>query len=96
MELLTTAGQPLDVEGVCASLGIDNPDQAEGVRRRLQAMVRDGQLVRNRTGGYGLAEKMDLVRGTVEAHRDGYGFLRPDEGGDDLFLSPRSMRSLVT
>src|SRR5690606_5598080 len=31
---------------------------------------------------------------TVIAHRDGYGFLKPDDGGDDLYLSAREMRVL--
>ena len=42
---------------------------------------------------------MDLVRGRVIAHRDGYGFLSPeeasDDSGDDFFLSPREMRALM-
>ncbi|NKC12361.1 MAG: ribonuclease R [Gammaproteobacteria bacterium] len=92
---LTELAKPTGVDSLCASLGLRDEEQCEGVRRRLAAMVRDGELLQNRAGGYGLVGKMDLIRGTVEAHRDGYGFLRPDNGGDDLFLSPRTMRALV-
>ena len=38
---------------------------------------------------------MDLVAGRVSAHRDGFGFVLPDEGGSDLYLSPRQMRSVL-
>ncbi len=70
-------------------------DQEEGVSRRLSAMVRDGQLVRNRRGGYLPVDEKHLVRGHVTAHADGFGFLIPDEGGDDLFLSGKQMRGVL-
>ncbi len=71
------------------------PDQEEGVRRRLGAMVRDGQLIQNRRGGYLPVDEKHLVRGHVIAHADGYGFLVPDEGGDDLFLNAKQMRGVL-
>ncbi|MBL4866073.1 MAG: ribonuclease R, partial [Pseudomonadales bacterium] len=66
--------------------------QEEALRRRLRAMERDGQLIRNRKGAYGLVDKMDLIRGRVMGHRDGFGFVLPEDGSEDLFLSPRQMR----
>ncbi|GMR00842.1 MAG: ribonuclease R [Gammaproteobacteria bacterium] len=71
------------------------PDQEEGVSRRLAAMVRDGQLVKNRRGGFLPVDEKNLIRGHVIAHPDGFGFLTPDEGGDDLFLSARQMRGVL-
>ena len=71
------------------------PDQEEGVGRRLSAMVRDGQLVQNRRGGYLPVDEKHLIRGHVIAHADGFGFLVPDEGGDDLFLSGKQMRGVL-
>ncbi|VAW52907.1 3'-to-5' exoribonuclease RNase R [hydrothermal vent metagenome] len=70
-------------------------DQEEGVSRRLSAMVRDGQLVRNRRGGYLPVDEKHFVRGHVIAHADGFGFMVPDEGGDDLFLSAKQMRGVL-
>ena len=70
-------------------------DQEEGVGRRLSAMVRDGQLVQNRRGGYLPVDEKHLIRGHVIAHADGFGFLVPDEGGDDLFLSGKQMRGVL-
>ncbi|WJW74795.1 ribonuclease R [Thiohalobacter sp. IOR34] len=94
MELLEKQGVPLQQEQIAELLGLDREEDLEALRRRLSAMVRDGQLVRNRRDGYGLVDKLDLVRGRVIAHPDGFGFLVPDEGGDDLFLSAREMRGL--
>src|SRR3546814_11471330 len=41
------------------------------------------------------SDLMNLIAGSVQAHRDGFGFLIPDAGGKDVFLSPRQMRSLM-
>lgn len=69
--------------------------QQEALSKRLQAMVRDGQLAHNRRGAYGPVEQMNLIAGQVQAHRDGFGFLIPDAGGPDVFLPPRQMRALM-
>ena len=68
----------------------------EGLRRRLIAMCRDGQIAKNRRGGYGPIERMDLVRGRVQGHPDGFGFVIPDEAGEeDVFLHAKQMRSVM-
>ncbi|RJS93855.1 ribonuclease R [Salinisphaera sp. Q1T1-3] len=71
-------------------------DAAEAFAHRLRAMLRDGQLLENRRGALGPIDKMDLVRGRVQGHRDGFGFLLPeDTDGDDVFLAPRQMRQVM-
>lgn len=92
LELLNNRGKPLTHRQICAELDLFDDDAVEGVRRRLRAMERDGQLLVNRRGAYGVADKMDLIRGTIIGHRDGFGFLKPEDGGDDLYLSARQMR----
>ena len=57
-------------------------------------MERDGQLIFTRKGGYGLVNKMDLIAGRVMGHRDGFGFVVPDDGSDDLYLHERQMRAV--
>ncbi len=91
LEYLQERGELLTYEELVVSLGLHGEDDLEALRRRLNAMERDGQVMRNRRNGYGLVDKMDLVRGKVTGHPDGFGFLVPDEGGEDLFLSPRQM-----
>ena len=92
---LSKADGPLAAESLAHTFELTAPDRFEILQRRLSAMVRDGQLLRNRSGDYLPARAVDLVRGTVIANPDGFGFLRPDEGGEDLFLPPLEMRKAM-
>ena len=76
-------------------LDVVSDDSREILRRRLKAMLRDGELVKNRRNAYGLPAKMDLIAGRISAHKDGYGFVMPDDGESDLYLSSREMRSVL-
>lgn len=91
IEYLRSQKSPITRDSIAAALQIHDEEQLEALRRRLRAMERDGELVFTRGQSYGLPEKMDLISGTVLGHREGYGFFKPDEGGDDLFISNRDM-----
>ncbi len=78
-----------------SSLGLPSKKQQTAMNARLQAMIRDGQILVNRNGRFCLVERMPLVTGRVIGHRDGYGFLVPDDGSDDIFLAPRQMREAM-
>jgi ribonuclease R len=95
LDYLAQAGGPRNHKQVADDLSLISEEHQDALRRRLRAMERDGQLVCNRRGAYGVVEMMDLLRGRVMAHPDGYGFLVPDDGSDDVFLSARQMRSLL-
>ena len=95
LEALTTQCKALTQQDLADYFELTDPDDLEALRRRLRAMERDGQLIRNRKGAYGDVKKMDLIRGRVIGHSDGFGFLVPDDGGDDLFLSPKRMRGVL-
>ncbi|CAN8141371.1 hypothetical protein THIOSC13_570014 [uncultured Thiomicrorhabdus sp.] len=86
-QTLEEEAKPLRLFEIAKVLQVEEEDEErfEALSRRLKAMVRDGQLVRNRRGAFGLLKKMDLVRGRVLGHPDGFGFVVPDEGGKDLF-----------
>ncbi len=95
LELLKQNDRPLSRRNIAKLLGIKGEEQTEALRRRLRAMERDGQLLRNRKNAYGVMSKMNLIAGRIMGHPEGYGFLIPDEGGDDLFLSERQMHIVL-
>ncbi len=92
---LEEAGLPVSFKRLSKVLAVERSDLREALRRRLKAMVKDGQLVVDNRNVYRLASEMDIIRGRVTAHVDGYGFLIPDSGGDDLYLGNREMRRLL-
>jgi len=94
LEALSGEG-PITEEQLAGRLGVRTADERLGFERRLNAMERDGQIMRNRHGAILIAEKAGLIKGRVIGHPDGFGFLKPEDGRDDLFLEPAQMHKVL-
>ncbi|HSD55321.1 MAG TPA: ribonuclease R [Burkholderiales bacterium] len=94
LQVLESEAVPVDERRLARLVGIKR-QEFEAFARRLGAMERDGQILRNRKGAVLVAQKVDVVRGRVEAHPDGYGFVAPDDGSDDLYLPPSEMKQVM-
>ena len=94
IQTLGEHGVPLAFSDLARALDI-LPEELQFFERRLFAMQRDGQVMRNRRDAYLLPAKADLIRGTVQGHPDGYGFVTTDEEGPDIFLGPNEMREVL-
>jgi len=99
--ILTTMsdqGIPLSVEQLYILLDISE-DERIIFNKRLNAMEREGQIIKNRKGALCIADKLDLISGVIQGHPDGFGFLIPDDktkiSGEDLFLSPKEMSQVM-
>jgi ribonuclease R len=92
--LMEDASRPLTLQALARRVDIHGDQHERALENRLKAMVRDGQLIRNRAREYCLTGHLDLITGVVQAHRDGFGFLKPDDGGEDIYLSGREMRTV--
>jgi ribonuclease R len=93
LQTLAAAGVPLTDAELAQKLAITHSDR-EGFERRLAAMEREAQIVRNRKGAILVAQKLHLIAGRVEGHPEGYGFVVPDEG-EDLYLPPHEMKKVL-
>ncbi|MDO9217915.1 MAG: VacB/RNase II family 3'-5' exoribonuclease, partial [Lacisediminimonas sp.] len=91
--VLRKSGEPQDIAAIAGALGVGT-GEFDGLTRRLNAMERDGQIKPNR-GLYQLANTTNFVLGRVTSHRDGYGFVIPDDGSEDLFLSEKEMQKVL-
>ena len=94
LETLVTQGVPVS-DGQLQQLLHITPSELEGFERRLGAMQREGQIMRNRRGAICVVTKMDLITGAVQGHPDGFGFLVRDDAGPDLFLGPHEMAKVL-
>ena len=93
---LEDADGPQTAVELAQLLALEGEERFDALGKRLGAMVRDGQLVQNRRGGFAPVEHTNLIPGVVIANPEGFGFLRPDAGGgDDLFLPPYEMRKVM-
>ena len=96
LQVLDEQSRPLSMEELLGHLAVSGEESEVAFERRLRAMIRDGQLARNRSGLFGPVKRMDLIAGRVQGHRDGFGFLvTDDKAAEDLFLSPRQMQQVL-
>ncbi len=94
LETLNAQGVPVSHAQLETLLGISDSER-EGFERRVSAMQRDGQIMRNRRDAICVVSKLDLVTGAVQGHPDGFGFLARDDGGPDMFLGPHEMHKIL-
>ena len=94
LDLLAAQPEPINRFQVEKLLKLEDPDQKEGLRRRLRAMERDGQLFFNKRKCYELISELEVLEGIISAHPDGFGFMLAEDGGGDLFIGMRDMRML--
>ncbi|MEQ1673447.1 MAG: ribonuclease R [Candidatus Nitrotoga sp.] len=94
LQLLAEQGVPMEEDVLCSILHIEE-HEAELFTRRLRAMERDGQIMRNRKRAICVVDKLDLIKGKVQGHPDGFGFLIPEDGSADLVLSAKEMHKVL-
>ena len=94
LAVLDKAVGPLSKPQLSKALRIQGEEAEEALRRRLIAMERDGQVYSNRKNAYACVDKLELIRGRIQAHRDGFGFLIPADGSEDVYLPYRQMRKV--
>ncbi|WP_034475442.1 ribonuclease R, partial [Aestuariibacter salexigens] len=95
LQVLESKKHPLSFIEICALVDAQDEMSRIGVQRRLRAMEREGQILFNRQKKYCLAEKLSMIRGRVIGHRDGFGFLKREDGQPDLFIPVQQMHTLL-
>ena len=95
LQILTEHGAPMHEEELLDLLLIERGEEEDLFSRRLRAMERDGQIMRNRKRAICVMDKLDLIKGKVSGHPDGFGFVIPEDGSADLFLSEKEMHQVL-
>ncbi len=92
---LTEQAAPMKFDQLADHFGLKSKAEKTAYYSRLERMTERGMLLRDRRKRYSLPDKMDLVVGKVLGHPKGFGFVIPDQGGDDLYLHPNQMRRVL-
>jgi len=94
LQILTEQGAPMHEDELLDMLHVTDEEE-DLFSRRLRAMERDGQIMRNRKRAICVMDKLDLIKGKVQGHPDGFGFLIPEDGSADMFLSEKEMHQVL-
>ncbi len=87
------ASRPLTVREIVSEFDLQRRERAQAVQL-IEEMAREGTLVRLKGDRFSIPRQVNLVTGTVSAHRDGYGFVAsPDR--PDVFIPARYMREVM-
>jgi ribonuclease R len=87
--LRTKTSKPVSLKEIARNLEIP-AIRFRSLRRILRSLTGAGSIYRTRSGLYGISDRMNLITGLFEGHRDGYGFVLPDRSGErDLFIPRR-------
>ncbi len=92
LDLLAKSGEPMKIKRIARKIGATEKSQIEALQKRLRAMRRDGQVMVDRQGAFGLIDKLHLLHCKVQGHSDGYGFAIPNSENDDVYLNNGQMR----
>jgi ribonuclease R len=92
---LRDAGRPLVFDELAEQLRRTGAAARERLVAELERMVQSGEILRNRRNEYCLREKLSLTVGVISAHRDGHGFVMPDDRSPPIYLPPRQMLEVI-
>jgi len=89
--LRSKAIRPLTFAELTQALGVAK-EKLAAFSNALNELIVSGEIIKTRENRYALPAKFDLFTGRLSCHRDGYGFVSPEEGGDDIFIPARFLR----
>lgn len=90
---LESQPKPASLEQIAQAFDLN--EQKDALHRRLRAMEREGQVIFTRRKCYALPDKLKMVKGTVIAHKEGFGFLKVEGQLEDYFISNDQMRQVL-
>ncbi|AQS57036.1 ribonuclease R [Novibacillus thermophilus] len=90
------AYRPLTVKELEQVFGVEGSDGFRQLVKTLNQLEESGQIVRTRTNRYGIPERLNLIRGKLQVHPKGFGFVLPSETDHpDIFIHPNDMKGAM-
>lgn len=95
LDFLRQKNEPLSAKAIAKALNLKR-NEVEGLTKRLDAMVRDGQASFKENVGYAYKNLTHFISGQIQGHPDGYGFLIPDDGSHDIYIPDNQMQKVMS
>ncbi|WP_442051573.1 ribonuclease R [Paenibacillus sp. 2TAB19] len=91
-----TAYKPMTYQELEKHFGIEGAEEFKQFLKLLNQLEDEGKIVRTRNELYGVPERMNLLRGKLQAHAKGFGFLLPDEKDHpDVYIHANDLKSAM-
>jgi ribonuclease R len=88
------AYKPMDLFQLINIFGLSRED-ADSLKKILKSMEKEGVIIKNRAGKYGLTDRMGLIKGKFQGHQRGYGFVIAYEDIPDIFIPANSVNGAM-
>src|SRR5262245_25721472 len=92
---LREAGRPLALQELQVAMDCHTAAARKRLSQQIDALLHTGELLRNRREEFCLRARLPLIVGTVAGHRDGHGFLHPEDRSAPIVLPYRQMREVM-
>lgn len=91
-----TAYKPMTYQELEAHFGIEGAAEFKEFLKLLNKLEEEGKVLRTRTERYGVPERMNLLRGKIQAHAKGFAFLIADEKDHpDVYIHANDLKSAM-
>ncbi|MEK5479054.1 ribonuclease R [Paenibacillus sp. FSL R5-0407] len=91
-----TAYKPMTYQELEEHFQIADAAEFKEFLKLLNRLEQSGQIILTRTNRYGVPERMDLVRGRLQAHAKGFAFLIPeDREHPDVYVHANDLKSAM-
>jgi len=90
------AYKPMTYQELEKHLGIGDAAEFKELVKLLNELEQSGYIIRGKSDRYGVPERMNLLRGKLQAHAKGFGFLIPDDKNHaDVYINQNDMNTAM-
>ncbi|CAM3004567.1 ribonuclease R [Paenibacillus sediminis] len=91
-----TAYKPMTYQELEQHFQIEDAAEFKQFLKLLNELEQEGKIILTRTERYGVPERMDLLRGRLQAHAKGFAFLIPDDRDHpDVYIHANDLKSAM-
>ncbi|OMF25641.1 ribonuclease R [Paenibacillus sp. FSL H8-0548] len=91
-----TAYKPMTYQELEKHFGIEGAAEFKEFLKLLNQLEDAGKIIRTPNDHYGVPERMNLIRGKLQSHAKGFGFLIPDDKNHgDVYLHANDLKSAM-